>query len=128
VSRQTWMVVRTVLIAVVTVFAVCSGVQAGQSNPGASSAQNSAQNNDIYRRAKVKVQPAYPDLARKMEISGVVKIEITVAPNGTVKDAHVVGGHPVLAGAALDAAKKWRFEPASAESSGVIEFKFDTEH
>jgi TonB family protein len=128
VSRQSWMVVRTVLIAVVTVFAVCGGVQAGQSNSGASSAQNQAQNSDIYRRAKVRVQPVYPDLARKMEITGVVKIEITVAPNGAVKDARVVGGHPVLAGAALDAAKKWRFEPSSAESSGVIEFKFDSQH
>jgi TonB family protein len=48
-----------------------------------------------------------------------------VAPNGTVKDAHVVGGHPVLATAALDAAKKWRFEPASSESSGIIDFKFE---
>jgi TonB family protein len=128
VSRQSWMVVRTVLIAVVTVFAVYGGAQAGQSNSGSSSAQNQAQNSDIYRRAKVRVQPVYPDLARKMEISGVVKIEITVAPNGAVKDARVVGGHPVLAGAALDAAKKWRFEPSSAESSGVIEFKFDSQH
>jgi TonB family protein len=128
VSRQSWMVVRTILIAVVTVFAVCGGVQAGQSNAASSQAQNSAQNDEIYRRAKLRVQPSYPDLARKMGISGIVKIEITVAPNGTVKDARVVGGHPVLAGAALDAAKKWRFEPASAESSGVIEFKFDTEH
>ena len=48
-----------------------------------------------------------------------------MAPNGTVKDARVVGGHPVLARAALDAAKKWRFEPAAGESSGVIDFKFE---
>ncbi len=60
-----------------------------------------------------------------MNISGVVKIEVVVLPNGTVKDARVVGGHPVLANAALDAAKRWRFEPAGAESSGVIDFKFD---
>ena len=74
---------------------------------------------------KRKVQPVYPELARKMNLVGTVKIEVVVAPNGTVKDARVVGGHPVLAGAALDAAKKWRFEPASAESSGVIDFKFE---
>jgi outer membrane biosynthesis protein TonB len=37
----------------------------------------------------------------------------------------VVGGHPVLAGAALDAAKRWRFEPAASEASGIIEFKFE---
>ena len=49
-----------------------------------------------------------------MNISGTVKIEVVVASNGTVKEARVVGGHPVLANAALDAAKKWRFEPSSA--------------
>jgi len=83
------------------------------------------QNEDLVRRAKSKVQPFYPDLARKMNITGTVKIEVVVAPNGTVKDARVVGGHPVLASAALDAAKKWRFEPAAAESTGVIDFKFE---
>ena len=80
---------------------------------------------EISRRAKSKVQPFYPELARKMNITGTVKIEVTVAPNGTVKEARIVGGHPVLANAALDAAKKWRFEPATSESTGVIEFKFE---
>jgi protein TonB len=84
-----------------------------------------AQNDELIRRAKSKVQPPYPDLARKMNISGTVKIEVIVLPNGTVKEARVVGGHPVLANAALDAAKKWRFEPASGESAGVIDFKFE---
>jgi len=84
-----------------------------------------AQSDEIVRRAKTKVQPAYPELASKMKITGTVKIEVVVAPNGTVKDARVVGGHPVLAQAALEAAKKWRFEPASTESSGVIDFKFE---
>lgn len=82
-------------------------------------------NNDIARRAKSKVEPTYPELARRMNISGTVKIEVVVAPNGTVKDARVVGGHPVLATSALDAAKRWRFEPATAESTGIIDFKFE---
>ncbi len=81
--------------------------------------------NEIVRRAKNRVQPAYPDLARKMNITGTVKVEVVVAPNGTVKEAKVVGGHPVLANAALDAVKKWRFEPAAVESSGVVDFKFE---
>ena len=83
------------------------------------------QGDEITRRAKSKVQPFYPDLARRMNIAGTVKIEVTVAPNGTVKEARVVGGHPVLANSALDAAKKWRFEPAPGESTGIIEFKFE---
>lgn len=83
------------------------------------------QNEEIVRRAKVRVQPTYPDLARRMNITGSVKIQVVVAPNGTVKDAKVIGGHPVLASSALEAARKWRFEPAPEESSGVIDFKFE---
>ena len=83
------------------------------------------QNEEIVRRAKVKVQPSYPDLARRMNLTGSVKIQVVVAANGTVKDAKVVGGHPVLANAALEAARKWRFEPGPEESSGVIDFKFE---
>ena len=83
------------------------------------------QSEELVRRAKIRVQPTYPELARKMNIAGTVKIEVVVEPNGTVKDARIVGGHPVLASSALDAAKKWRFEPAATESSGIIEFKFE---
>jgi TonB family protein len=83
------------------------------------------QSEEIVRRAKSKAQPVYPELARKMNITGTAKIEVVVAPNGTVKEARIVGGHPVLANAALEAAKKWRFEPAASESSGIIDFKFE---
>ena len=97
------------------------GLMLGQSYVGAQQSQSE----ELVRRAKSRVQPAYPELARKMRISGTAKIEVVVAPNGTVKEARVVGGHPVLANAALDAAKKWRFEPAPGESTGIIDFKFE---
>ncbi|HUO16483.1 MAG TPA: energy transducer TonB [Verrucomicrobiae bacterium] len=84
-----------------------------------------SQNDEILRRAKSKVQPDYPELARKMKITGAARIEVVVAPNGTVREARIVGGHPVLAGAALEAARKWKFEPAAEESKGLIEFKFE---
>ena len=106
----------TALLAVLTLAVTVGTIQVGAQQ---------AQNDEIVRRAKSRVQPAYPDLAKKMNIAGTVKIEVVVAPNGTVKDARVVGGHPVLAGAALEAAKKWRFEPAAGEVSGIIEFKFE---
>ena len=60
-----------------------------------------------------------------MNITGVVKVQITVATNGSVKTAKLVGGHPLLANAALDAVKKWRFETATQESTGVVQFRFD---
>ena len=80
---------------------------------------------EINRKIKSRVAPVYPELARRMSITGVVKVEVTVAPNGGVKNCKLVGGHPVLASAAIDAVKKWRFEPAAEESTGVVEFRFD---
>lgn len=80
---------------------------------------------EINRTIKSKVAPVYPDLARRMNIAGVVKVQITVAANGSVKNAKLVGGHPVLANAALDAVKRWRFEAGPQESTGVVQFRFD---
>ena len=80
---------------------------------------------ELNRKVKSRVSPTYPDLAKRMNITGVVKVLITVTTNGTVKDAKLVGGHPVLANAALDAVKKWRFEAAPQESIGIVEFRFD---
>src|ERR1700692_2105858 len=66
---------------------------------------------EMVRRAKSKVPAVYPELAKKMNLAGTVKVEVVVSANGIVKDAKVVGGHAVRANAALDAVKKWRFEP-----------------
>ena len=80
---------------------------------------------ELPRKVKSRVSPVYPTLAKQMNISGVVKVQITVAPNGTVKTTKLVGGHPLLANAALDAVKKWRFETGPEDTTGIVEFKFD---
>jgi TonB family protein len=77
------------------------------------------------RKVKTKVSPSYPEIARKLGLSGTVKLEVVVAPNGNVKDTKVIGGHPILVSAAVDAVKKWKFETASGESTGTVEFRFD---
>ena len=79
---------------------------------------------ELIRKVKSKIVPDYPALARKMSLAGTVKLVVVVSPNGSLKDARVIGGHPVLANAAMDAIKKWKFEPASAESTGTVEFRF----
>lgn len=84
-----------------------------------------AQQDEVSRKVKSKVSPSYPELARRMSIAGVVKVQVVVAPNGSVKSTKVVGGHPLLVNAAVDAVKKWRFETAAEETTGVVEFKFD---
>lgn len=83
----------------------------------------SAQQSD--RKPKTKITPAYPEIAKKMGVGGVVRIQVTVLPNGNVKETKVLGGHPLLAEAANDAVKKWKFEASAEETSQIVEFKFD---
>ena len=80
---------------------------------------------DTNRKVKSRVSAVYPELARRMNITGVVKVRVTIAANGSVKDAQLVGGHPVLASAAMDAVKKWRFEARPEETAETVEFRFD---
>jgi len=79
---------------------------------------------ELTRKPKTQVAAVYPDVARRMSITGTVKVLVVVAPNGNLKSTKVVGGHPLLVNAAMDAIKKWKFEPAGEESTGIVEFKF----
>ena len=77
------------------------------------------------RKIRIKVDPVYPDIARKMKLNGVVRVQVVISPNGNVKETKVIGGHPILVTAAVDAVKKWKFDPANAETTGILEIKFD---
>jgi TonB family protein len=60
-----------------------------------------------------------------MGIRGSVRVEALVAPNGTVKSLEVKGGHPMLARAAADAVRKWRWVPAARETREPVIVRFD---
>jgi TonB family protein len=76
------------------------------------------------RKAISKVNPVYPEIAKSMGLKGMVKLQIIVAPDGTVKDVTVIGGHPVLVNAAVEAVKKWKYAPAVSESTISVQFDF----
>jgi TonB family protein len=88
-------------------------------------AQTTSQTAHGERKVASRVAPVYPELARKMHIHGVVKVEATVRPNGQVKSTRVLGGNPVLVEAALDAVGKWKFEAAQSETIEVVQLTFD---
>ncbi len=76
------------------------------------------------RKIKTKTAPVYPELARKMNVSGKVKIEVVIAPDGHVKSSRVVGGHPLLAQACQSSVMEWKFLPGPEETMQLIEFDF----
>lgn len=63
--------------------------------------------------------PKYPEEARKNNIQGDVVLHIVVARNGTVKQLDVVKGEPLLARAAVEGVRKWKFEPTVMDGKTV---------
>ncbi len=57
------------------------------------------------------VKPDYPMLARQMKVQGSVILQALISRNGDIQGLHVVSGPPILAGAAQEAVKQWRFKP-----------------
>ena len=72
-----------------------------------------------------RVVPAYPDLARRLNLRGTVRLEIFVLSDGAVKSAKVLGGNPVLAQSALEAVRRWKFAAGPRESTELVEMRFD---
>ena len=91
----------------------------------AAHAQSATVASSSERKIASRVAPTYPELAKKMQIHGVVRIEATVRPNGSVKSTRVVGGNPVLIESAQDAVSKWKFEPAQSETTEVVQLAFE---
>jgi TonB family protein len=79
------------------------------------------------RKIKEAFKPECPELAKRLHLSGVVRVEVHIAPDGKVTKAHVVGGHPVLAENAEKAAMLTKFESGPKETTQTIEFHFDPE-
>jgi len=84
----------------------------------------SGSTDESKRKVKTKTAPLYPELARRMNVSGKVKIEVVITADGHVKSTRVVGGHPLLVQACQDAVKEWKFATAPEETTQVVEFEF----
>jgi len=76
-----------------------------------------------------KVQPAYPPLARSARIQGQVILQAEISKDGSIENLHLISGHPMLAPAAIEAVKQWRYkpyllngEPVAVETTVMVNF------
>ncbi len=72
-----------------------------------------------------KTNPVYPEIAKRMSLTGTVKLQATVTADGNVKTVQPLGGSPVLIQAAQDAIYKWKFAPGKEETKETIDIKFE---
>ena len=69
---------------------------------------------DIKEPKKIKdAKPVYPPLAQTAKISGIVIIEAIIAKDGSIRDAKILRGMPMLNDAALEAVRQWRYTPTT---------------
>jgi TonB family protein len=66
-----------------------------------------------------RVEPRYPEAARQQHIQGPVVLNVLVRPSGRVGETSVISGDPLLAKAATDAVRQWRFNPHQLDGKAV---------
>jgi TonB family protein len=79
---------------------------------------------ESQRKALQTTPPPYPEIAKRLKLRGTVRVAAKVEPDGRVSSAQVIGGHPLLAHAALYAVQKWRYETAVHQTTEIAVVQF----
>lgn len=85
-----------------------------------------AEDSEVSGARKIisRASATYPEMARKINLQGTVKLQVTVSPDGKAKSTRVIGGSPLLVKAAEDSLYRFRWAPAKEESQELIEIRF----
>lgn len=77
-----------------------------------------------HRKAISHPAPVYPEIAKRMQLAGTVKVQVVIAPDGQIKDTRVIGGHPILVNTVQETLKNWKYATSTSETTLVLEFSF----
>ncbi|HEU5351084.1 MAG TPA: energy transducer TonB [Terracidiphilus sp.] len=77
------------------------------------------------RAVRSRVAPVYPEVARRMRVTGVVKLSVTVNADGKVTDVKPVSGNQMLSYAAQQAVRKWKFESGAGSATMQVDVNFE---
>jgi TonB family protein len=84
-----------------------------------------AQNSDKPGRKVIStVKPGYPQTLKDLHIEGLVRLKVTVLPNGSVGNIQVIGGNPILVENAIKAVKNWKYAAAPSQTEEPIVLNF----
>ncbi len=84
---------------------------AATSEPAVSGADRVQLSPQIAQNVSVSVPPDYPLLARQMKVQGAVILQALISREGSIQELQIVSGPGILAAAAREAVKQWRFKP-----------------
>ncbi len=78
----------------------------------------------VARKVVSEVKPAYPATLKNLHIEGLVRLTVTVLPNGNVASINVRGGNPILVENAVKAVKNWKYAPGSSQTEEEVVLNF----
>ena len=102
-------------VAVLLVLVAVTSLAASQIRPGRVRVGQSVMSAQIA----TKVAPVYPPLARQAGIQGMVLLRVQINKSGDIENIQLVSGHPMLAPAAIEAVKQWKYKPYLLNGSPV---------
>jgi TonB family protein len=76
------------------------------------------------RKVISTVKPGYPQTLKDLHIEGLVRLKVTVLPNGSVANIQVIGGNPILVENAIKAVKNWKYAPAPSQTEEPVVLNF----
>ncbi len=88
-------------------------------------ANGQTEDNSAHRKVVNRVTPSYPTVARTLNLSGMVRLEVAVTSSGTVKSVQILGGNPLLGQSAEMAVREWKWEKSDHESVEHVEVQFN---
>ncbi len=78
------------------------------------------------RKLITRVEPLYPSTLKKLNIGGIVRLQVTISPKGDVENVQLLGGNPILAEAAMAAVKLWVYSPSHSQTTDEVSIPFET--
>lgn len=91
-------------------------------------AQMRVEESQAKKNIITKVDPEFPPIAKQLNLSGKVEVDAHVDETGKVEKVDSVSGNPILAGAAVNATKHWKFQPFESDGKPtkvVVRIAFD---
>jgi TonB family protein len=85
--------------------------EASQAEPAKKITRVKQAGNITTKAVTYSVAPVYPTKARNERIQGTVRLHLIIAKDGSVQQADVISGDKLLAEAALDAVRQWKYKP-----------------
>jgi TonB family protein len=82
--------------------------------------------NSDQRRLVIRVEPEYPETLKKLNIGGVVRLQVTISTKGNVERVELRGGNPILGESAMSAVKQWVYAISHSRTVVEVSISFDS--